>query len=151
METTPRDYSYYNTIMSYYYSNMNNNLMTYSKNIYKIYPEIGITKYKNEVVNEVDLDTDEIFNDTGYDITLYQNTYDNNDTNNRVENYDDRSDTQTEMMDDLDDDLDDAGQKMGVVMKNLSKVLQTKDSFQIGAVIFMILILAGLIALLIWT
>lgn len=105
METTPRDYSYYNTIMSYYYSNMNNNLMTYSKNIYKIYPEIGITKSKNDVVNEVDLDTDEIFNDTGYDVTLYQNTYDNNQTENRVENYNDESDVQTEMMDDLDDDL----------------------------------------------
>ncbi len=109
METTPRDYSYYNTIMSYYYSNMNNNLMTYSKNIYKIYPEIGITSHVNNTSNEVDLDTDEIFNDSGYDVTLYQNSYNNNETEIRVENYnyndnDIESDVQTEMMDDLDDD-----------------------------------------------
>jgi len=105
METSPRNYSYYNTIMSYYYSNMNNNLMTYSKNIYKIYPEIKITSYSNDISNAVDLDTDEIFNDTGYDVTLYQNTYDNNDTENLIENYNDNeSDVQTEMMDDLDDD-----------------------------------------------
>ena len=58
---------------------------------------------------------------------------------------------QDKMLDKLDDDLDDAGKKMGVVMKNLSKVLQTKDTFQIAAVIVMILILAGLIALLLWT
>jgi hypothetical protein len=55
------------------------------------------------------------------------------------------------MLDGLDDDLDSAGNRMGVVQAQLSKLLKTKDGCVIWTIVILCLILALLIALVIWT
>lgn len=54
------------------------------------------------------------------------------------------------MLDDLGRDLDDAGNKMGIVMGSLSKLLQTKDGCQIWTIVILAVILIILVALVIW-
>ena len=54
------------------------------------------------------------------------------------------------MLDDLGRDLDDAGNKMGIVMGSLSKLLQTKDGCQIWTIVILAVILIILVALIIW-
>lgn len=55
------------------------------------------------------------------------------------------------MLDGLDDDLDAAGNRMNVVQAQLSKLLKTKDGCVIWTVVILTLILALLVALVIWT
>ena len=55
------------------------------------------------------------------------------------------------MLDGLDDDLDAAGNRMNVVQAQLSKLLKTKDGCVIWTVVILTLILAILVALVIWT
>ena len=57
---------------------------------------------------------------------------------------------QNVMLDGLETDLDDAGNKMGVVMASLSKLLKTKDGCQIWTIVILAVILIILIALIIW-
>ena len=57
---------------------------------------------------------------------------------------------QNKMLDNLGNDLDDAGQKMGVVMGSLSKLLKTKDGCQIWTIVILAVILIILVALIIW-
>ena len=57
---------------------------------------------------------------------------------------------QNNMLDNLGNDLDDAGQKMGVVMGSLSKLLKTKDGCQIWTIVILAVILIILVALIIW-
>ena len=55
------------------------------------------------------------------------------------------------MLDGLEDDLDSAGNRMGVVQAQLSKLLKTKDGCVIWTIVVLCLILLLLIALVIWT
>ena len=57
---------------------------------------------------------------------------------------------QNVMLGSLETDLDDAGNKMGVVMASLSKLLKTKDGCQIWTIVILAVILIILIALIIW-
>ena len=57
---------------------------------------------------------------------------------------------QDKMLDNLKTDLDDAGDKMGVVMGSLSKLLKTKDGCQIWTIVILAVILIILVALIIW-
>lgn len=55
------------------------------------------------------------------------------------------------MLNNLEDDLDDAGNKMNVVMASLSKLLKTKNGCQIWTIVILFIVLAILVALVIWT
>ncbi len=106
MESSYRDYSYYNTIMAYYYANKNTNTINYLQNIHKIYPETT-NKYLENQTTENDEDHEEILNDNGFDLSLYKNSFDNNiSASVNQNNYDsDYSDYNTERMENSDDDL----------------------------------------------
>jgi len=58
---------------------------------------------------------------------------------------------QNTMLGQMDEDLDEAGEKMNFVMARLAKLLKTKDGCQLWTIIILCLILALLVALVIWT
>ena len=57
---------------------------------------------------------------------------------------------QTVLVDNLGKDMDDAGNKMGVVLTALDKLLKRKDGCQIWILVILAVILAILVALTIW-